>query len=462
MSDKKTPVEAAACDAAKSVATEAPSQAAIEALADRVANTVAAKTLGEVAEVKEMFLEYRRQIQENAQKAVENKPEEASAPDAANIYQAKTAAEWVKEMGFAAKSADEGTPETALGALCKGIAYGMLAKSNERGFERAMKDKALGQYEGFVGKALGVNDFTAGGALSQPQMAAEVVPALLSETAVFGDPAIQVVPVNGQMEFPYENTAPTERWTAENAAANATEPAFDQVTLRPESVSIIVPVSKKALRSVSAMAAAVERSMRNRFAERVDNKLLRGDGTTNTPVGLRYLVNSSNVLTVNATVSAANTDVDLLRLFQAIQDGNVPHTMESLRFAFAPRTWRYLMSLRGTDAYLYKPELLTGRLLGVKIAGASTRGISNIPINLSYTGSSESEIILYETSGLRLGIGEDMSITQSDVAAYNDSSGTVQASLSRNQMVFALHAEVGLVEVYRGLGIGVLPDVDWV
>jgi hypothetical protein len=276
---------------------------------------------------------------------------------------------------------------------------------------------------------------------------------------VFGDPSIMVIPVNGQLDIPYEVSGPTARWVAENAAANASEPSFNQTTLRTERISIVVPSAKKLFRNTALAAAAVETSIRRQFNDAVDSKFIRSVGVSNTPIGLRYLADSSNVLTVQTTVSAANTDKDLLRLFQQIQSNNVP--MNALRFMISPRTWRYLAGLRGTDVYLYRQELMAGRILGVPVAGQTGMGITNVPENLSVTDSSETEIYLYETSGLRIGIGDEMTMVKSDVAAYNDSSGTVQAPLSRDQIVTAVHAEVGLTEVYRGLGIAVLSDVDW-
>jgi HK97 family phage major capsid protein len=387
--------------AAEGVA-EGASQAQINALADHVADRLG-KQFGD------MQKEYRAQAAEAAQKALEGKPEEASAQDPTNIFKGVSPYEWLEKMGqvVGLKEASEGG-QSAIKSLCYAYAAGIESDSVNvhKGLEKAEKSGKLGANGEFVAKALGANDFSAGGALVDQQLAAEVIPALLSETGVFGDPSIMVIPVNGQLDIPYEVSGPTARWVAENAAANASEPSFNQTTLRTERISIVVPSAKKLFRNTALAAAAVETSIRRQFNDAVDSKFIRSVGASNTPIGLRYLADSSNVLTVQTTVSAANTDKDLLRLFQQIQSNNVPE-------------------------------------------------------NLSVTDSSETEIYLYETSGLRIGIGDEMTMVKSDVAAYNDSSGTVQAPLSRDQIVTAVNAEVGLTEVYRGLGIAVLSDVDW-
>jgi len=327
--------------AAKAVA-EAPSQADVEAFASKISDMLG-KQMGD------MFTEYKAQLAEHAKAATEGKPENASEVDAENIFKAKTANEWLKQMGSVGVEEDKPTFSKALAhAVVRGLrdGNGNMAK----GFDLARKEGELKGFEVMCAKALGADDASAGGFLVQPQMAAEVIPALLSETGVFGDPGIRRVPVNGQLEINYESTAPTERWVAENAAANATEPVLDQLTLRPERVSIVVPTSKKLLRSTALAANWIDQSIRRRFEERVDNQFIRSLGVSNTPVGLRYLAASANVLNVNATVSAANTDTDLLRLFQVIQAANVP--MTALRFMISPRSWRYLNALRGTDVYL--------------------------------------------------------------------------------------------------------------
>jgi HK97 family phage major capsid protein len=455
------PMGAAPSEAVKAVA-ETPSKSAVDELANKIGDALGDKFVGK-AELAEMFKAYKAQQAEHAQKALEGRPEEASPIDPANQFQAKDAFAWLKDQGFGVVKQDEAQEGTALKALCDGYAHVLLhgKGSVARGVESAMKAKALGQHEASVAKALGVDDFSSGGAMFTPQMSTEVVEALLSETGIVGDPGIRKDSVQGQMEYPYVSTSTTDRWVAENAAANASDASFDVVTLRPEAVRIITSISKKMLRSVPMASAAVQAELKTRLNERIDNKLIRSLGVSNTPIGLRYLAASGNVLTVQTSVSTANTEKDLLRLFQAIQAANVRLSIPQLRFLYSPRIARYLMGLRGTDVYLFKADMLAGRLLGAPIAGESSWGVSNIPENLSVTDSSESEIYLYHTGNLRVGVGEDMSLVTSDTAAYANSSGTLVSALSSNQQVFALHAEIGMVDVTRGNSIAVLSDVDW-
>lgn len=450
MSDKIDPT-ADPKAAAKAVA-EKPSETEVNEFAAKVAAHLG-KDMGE------MFQAYVAQRTENAEKAVEAKPEEASQADEANPFKAKAAREWLAEL-TGQPSVDRAEKDlTPRRAFATALSYMAGAKSLEHGFDAAVKDKALGQYEGFVAKTLGMDVFASGGALTQPQQAAEVVGSLLSEIAVMGDPGIEVIPIDGEMEFPRVTTSPTERWTAENAAANATTMEFSRNTIRPEDVSIIVPVSNKLLRGSPMAVAALERELSRRLSERIDAKLIRSIGVSNTPIGLRYLVASANIITANASPNDATFEDDLLKLMTAVHTAKVQ--LIDPRFAISPRTRRFAFAARGTDSYLFRQDMLTGKLLGVKMAGQSGLGVQNIPENLSYTGTSESEIYFYETSGLKIGVGSDMAMKRLEDVAYNDASGSVQSAFSRNQTVFGVRASVGLGEVNSGLGIAVMPDCDY-
>jgi len=324
------------------------------------------------------------------------------------------------------------------------------------------KDKVSDRDLNLMTRAVGAHDFSAGGALLQGDMFDEVVPELLSETALVSDGAIMREPCNGQLTIPYTSSGPTTRHVEENAAANSSDPAFDQLVLTPKQATIVVPASKTFLNSVNRGSQHIERTMRRSLAVDVDEQLIRGTGASSTPQGLRYLANSSNILTVNATVSAANTVADLARCQEAVQNSNVTWRAEDGRYAISPRTWRYLFSLRDSGYYVFKDELVSqGSILGIKVAGQSGRGISAIPENLAVTGSSESEVYFYVTDDLVMAIGEDLRLEMSDSAAYNNSSGTVVAAFSRDQVVFKLVFKYDFGSLSRGHGIAVLSDVDW-
>lgn len=408
----------------------------------------------------EMLEESKKQAREAAEKVLEGKGDEASKVDPENVY-GKDFVEMFR--GMLTPKGPEPKSDGPVNAIAKAAYYLHKAGGNAHIANDLMgQDGVVGKDLEIAQKALGVDGFTSGGALLQGDMFDEVVPELLTETALVSDGNIMRVPMNGQLTVPYESTGPDTRHVEENAAANASEPTFDQLVLTERQATIVVPASKKMLRTVGMAARAIEQSMRRSLAVDVDNKLIRGVGAASEPTGLRYLADSGNLLNVNGTVSAANSIIDLTRLQEAVQNSNVMWTAARSRTAISPRIWRYLFSLRDNDGYVLQQEMATqNSILGIPVAGQSGRGITAIPENLAVTDTSESEIYFYSQDWLMLGIGEDLRLEMSDSAAYNDSAGAVQSAFSRDQVVWKLVFNYDFGSRVRGHDIAVLIDCDW-
>lgn len=425
----------------------------------------AAQLVKEVATVfsavkAEMKDEARRQREEAAKLALENKADEASKPDPTNIYSQDFAAM------FKAMLTDKSVPkvETKAGhALAKSMIY--LGQANGRAREAidlakrdGVKDKELG----IISKALGVGDYSGGGALLDPEMVEEVIPELLSDTAIISDPDLPRFTLRGQAVIPYESSGPTARWHVEGAGANASESAFDQMILTEKQVTVIVPVNKRFLRTVPNAEEFILRSARRKVADAADSACLRSTGASGQVVGLRYKAAAANLLNVNAVITIGNILEDLGRLEQALDDANVTWSRNEARIALAPRTYRYLAELQDSGSFIFRNEMWAmSTVQGIALAGARKRGLSNVPTNLAVTDSSESEIYLYVASALRLGLGEDFRVEMGDGVAYLDSSGTATMGFSRDEVAFKVTLSFDIGEVYRGLATAVLIDVDW-
>ena len=436
------------------------------------------EALGPVAA--EMITESRRVAQESAEKALKGKADEAAKADPENKYAQDFAQVWKQMLGQAQAKATETKSESKLRGLAIAmyhlkeaggnphIALNLMEKAKVAPQHMDVAAKALfgadaSKHAGHVlTKAQGIHDFTSGGALLQGEMFSEVVPGLLSETAIVNDGAIMRVPVVGSLVVPYESSGPATAAAEENAATNSSEAAFEQLILTPKQRRALVPASKQMLRGVAQAVQIIEQSLRRSLAVDLDYQLIRGTGASSTQTGLRNLAQSANVLACDATVSVANTIIDLARLQQAVQVANVPWTVQGARYAFSPRTWRYLFTARDSDGYPFQQEMVTlGSVFGVKVAGQTGRGISAIPENLSVTGSNESEVYFYSTDTLLLAVDEDLRIEMGDGVAYNDSAGTVQSAFSRDQVVWKIVMGCDLGARCRGYEIAVLKDVDW-
>lgn len=427
-----------------------------------------AKLVKEVAAVfssvkAEMKDEARKQREEAAQYALQNKAEEASKPDPTNIYAQDYAA--IFKAALSEKTAEPKIEAKAGRAFAKSLIY--LGQANGRAREAldlAKKEGVSGKELGIVAKALGVGDYSAGGALLDPEMIEEVIPELLSDTAIISDPDLPRFTLRGQAVIPYESAGPTARWHVEGAGANASESTFDQMVLTEKQCTVIVPVNKRFLRTVPNAEEFVLKSARRKVADAADSACLRSVGASGQVVGLRYKAAAANLLNVNATVSVANVLEDLGRLEQAVDDANVTWSRGEARIAFAPRTNRYLAQLQDNSStgFVFRNEMYSMNTVnGIPVAGARKRGLSNIPTNLAVTDTSESEIYLYVASALRMGFGEDFRVEMGDGVAYLDSSGTATMGFSRDEVAFKVTLSFDFGEVYRGLATAVLIDVDW-
>lgn len=411
-------------------------------------------------EVADMIKEALAQQQEAAREILEKgHANDASEADAGN----ERAWDWKSEfMGLIGEAHEAKAAQSEEKNLAKTLARGMyfLNKSHNNphaALEMAEKSgHETSESMEFMARALGVGDFSSGGALFQPELMDELVEELLPNSVLVNDPALPRVSFNGSVEVPYISSGPTTRYTAESGAANASDIGTDRLMMMEKLATVIVPVSEQFMRSVPNAERFIVKAIEKSATSDVDGKLLRSTGASNEPVGLRYLANASNLLNVNATVNAGNVEEDIARCIQAVLDSDVDVGAEEGRWAFAPRTWRYLWTLRNTGESVFKSELATGRLNGYQVRPVTTA----IPTNLAVTDTSESEIYFYNVAGLMMGIAQNFRVSMGQ-HAYNDSSGTVVSAFSRSEMVWKVDFAFDMVARYRGHEIAALIDVDW-
>jgi HK97 family phage major capsid protein len=442
---------------AKLAAAAEPTPQSRAELIEQIAEAVVGKQRAE------QMTEARRQREETAQKALEGRNlDTASKSDPANPYGQDWAKVFREMVQPAAPAASEVTSKQALRLWARSVVSSLQADGRkEKAFELAKSYTKDTNHHNFLEKALGLSTVAAGGALFQESVG-DPVPALLSETAIVSSPRIMKADLRGGLTIPYESTAGTTDFGAESGNATASQSTFDQIRFTPHFATLIVPMSRSLLQNVPAAEQFVINSMQRKALRDIDEPCLRSTGAADEPVGLRYKAVSGNVLAVNATVSAANTIQDMLRLQQALSDANVPYSISQCEYAFAPRTWRYLAALRDNAGYVFQNEMFAlGTIFGAPIAGNSGRGIQYIPTNLAVTDTSESEIYFYNAAGLMFASSPSSGVEISKDAAYVDSGGTVRSSFSRHEMVAKVHMEYDIGDVFQGNGIAVLKDVDW-
>lgn len=134
-------------------------------------------------------------------------------------------------------------------------------------------------------------------------------------------------------------------WTAEGAA----KPQMDvNATVRSttvEKVAVTQKVSEEALADISFMGDLMENRMRNKLALKLDDGLLTGDGTSNTPTGLEYYAPAFTSTEMNNTIEDPNYFDALSAAATQIERAN----FTANRVFINPVDWYKMMHTKDAD-----------------------------------------------------------------------------------------------------------------
>lgn len=302
-------------------------------------------------------------------------------------------------------------------------------------------------------KALGSGDPTAGGFLVPPQFSSDVIE-LLRPAAVVRSLGPQSIPMpTGSVNVPKITQGATASYVGENTNISKTEERFGQIKLTFKKQACLVPISNDLIRYSSPSADAVVRDdVVRAMATREDKAFIRDDGTSGTPKGLKYWINSANKLAANGTVSLANVTTDLGRLVQAIMAADIPLIVQQNQgsngavldvrpgWIMSPRTYRYLTTVQTTTgAYAYRDEMLRGTLWGWPFR-VTTQVLETQTAGGADTGGNQSELYFGAFAHAVIGEALGVMVDASQEAAYNDGSSVV-AAFSQDQTVVRVIAE---------------------
>jgi len=102
------------------------------------------------------------------------------------------------------------------------------------------------------------------------------------------------------VDIPQKTGAASVFWLGEDEDTTDSEPTFGHIELRPKTISTSVPMTRRMLKqSLPAVEGIVLQDMAQEMALGIDIKAFEGDGTGNTPVGIRNTV-GVNVQTLAA------------------------------------------------------------------------------------------------------------------------------------------------------------------
>lgn len=280
-------------------------------------------------------------------------------------------------------------------------------------------------------KALGESTIPGGGALVPDAFADQVIELLYARTVVRKMGAVLTPMPNGNLTLPRVASGSTAAYVGENQNTTATEETFDQVKMSAKKLMVHVPVSNDLLVDSSPRAdAIVMNDMIKGAAVREDLAFIRGDGTQDTPTGIRNLSNIQT--TATAGVTAALVAQDLAVAQRSLLENNIPMTRPG--WLMAPRTMLFLQDelLTTTGDTIYKEMTERGTLKGFPFAWTTS-----IPINLG--GGNESELYLADFDELMIGEAtvQNMTVEVFPGGTYWDGAA-LQSGIARDQTVFAL------------------------
>lgn len=328
-----------------------------------------------------------------------------------------------------ASSGDEPTgtttvPAVALDPKDKGIAAGFMVAALAS--VKGDRDKAVALLEKnghtAVSAALSGATDAAGGVTIPRAQSAELIELLRPKVAVRASGARTVPMPAGELRHAAQLTAATATYTGENAKSTESEPTFAPLDRAFKKLTSLVPIGNSLLRhSSAAMAGLVRDDLLSVMALREDLAFIRGDGTGDTPTGLKTWTPVANWLLAIANGSAA-VEAALRSLVSIVEDADVG--MTSCGWIMRAATKNFLASLKDpvSGAYIFPSITQSATLLGYPI-----KTTSQIPNNLG-VGVNETEVYFADFNEVMIGDSMQIIVSSSSEAAYVDVGGnTVSA-----------------------------------
>ena len=169
---------------------------------------------------------------------------------------------------------------------------------------------------------LSVGTTTAGGHLVQTDvMGDQFIDLLRARSLVIEMGARVIAGLTGSVAIPRKTSGTVGEWIAEGSSATESNPAFDQVTLTPKSVSGFIDVTRKLLLQGSLdVESLVKNDLAAALATAIDAAAINGSGTAPTPRGI---LNTSGIGDVaGGTNGLAPTWAHIVALESAVANAN--------------------------------------------------------------------------------------------------------------------------------------------
>lgn len=301
-----------------------------------------------------------------------------------------------------------------------------------------------GGFDNEVVMALSTVTPGAGGVLVPTNMAASVIEALRPQAVMRRMGARSLPLLNGNMSLPRVKDSTTISYIGTETDIPVTGMTFADMKLVAKKQAALVPIANDLLKFSGVnpqVDALVAQDLLVTKALFDDVTFIRNVGSDLEPKGLRYQALPFNVVAAPVNPDLQAIDMFLGGLMLRLEAANA--NMANCGWLMAPRTVRWLQSLRDGNGNKAYPEIEQGQLKGYPI-GISTQ----IPVNLG-AGGDESEIYFNDFSDNYIGETGQMTIAYSNEATYKNAGGDVISAFQRDQTLIRLidHNDFGLRHV---------------
>lgn len=302
-----------------------------------------------------------------------------------------------------------------------------------------------------VQKLLIVGSDPSGGFIVPDELSTIFIELLLPYAVVRGmNPTTMPMPA-GNMTLNAGDTGPSASYIGEVDAIPVSSATFKRVNLSAKKLVGMVPISNDLIRTSSPQAdAIVARWLLKAVANREDLAFIRGDGSANTPTGLRYLAGLERTMTGTGTVANVAEDLSALKLYMR----NANLTLDNPGYLMSPRTEDFLWRLQDpiTGFYPYREQIDAGRL-GPYPIGVTTQ----IPDNLG--GGTESELYFANFADVIIGDTMSVQMDSSTEASYVD--GSVTRSAYQNDLTLLRAITAHDIDTQYVEAVTVLKALTW-
>jgi len=368
-------------------------------------------------------------------------------------------AEEASALAAATAQPVEGQPTVLPQAKSAEFPVGRLVKAlaNGGGSHRAAATWAAEHYGDAdpIVKSLSTSTMASGGALLPEDVASTVIDLLRPATVVRAAGAITIPMPRGTMRMPKQTSGVTGSYGPEGGNAAVQQLGTGSITATFHKLTVLVPLSNDWIRYASpATDQLVQNDVVLGLARTEDLAFLRGDGTADWPLGMRYAVPSGNVVNSNATPTLDTVDLELSTAILALESANVP--MLTPCWFFHPRIKQFLMTLKNSSGfYIYKDEMVQQKTL----RGYPFRSTTQIPANLG-TGGDETEITLADMSQALIFDALSLALGLSQDGTYKDAAGNTYSAFQRDKTLIRAIAEHDF-HMRHDQAVAVIAKVKW-